>query len=324
MKALFITLILLIVPLFTQAQFAGPVGTATTTAIHADSSVFTAWATNCVIVRGLQDIAVNNNTYAAYGLDTNAIGKAGNNTVVSLGDGGSAILTFKNPINNGVGADFAVFENAFQPTFLELAYVEVSSDGINYHRFNATSNIQDTVQIGPFDNLGNATLLNNLAGKYSARYGTPFNLDELQGIAGLNINAITHIKIIDAIGTINPLYASYDINNNKINDPYPTAFASGGFDLDGIGIIHSQTLGTNSVEQSNNIYIYPNPVVNTAIVYSTDAAIKTLSITTIDGITVVQQNSTMLNLQALEAGVYYINTITEDNKIITKKIIKIN
>ena len=35
--------------------------------------------------------------------------KAGENGVVSLGDGGSAILTFSKPIKNETGWDFAIF-----------------------------------------------------------------------------------------------------------------------------------------------------------------------------------------------------------------------
>jgi hypothetical protein len=115
---------------------------------------------------------------------------------------GSAILTFQNPISNGTGFDFAIFENSFNDVFLELAFVEVSSDGVNYIRFPATSNTQTTTQIGPFDNTGDATKLNNLSGKYRAQYGTPFDLQELTGNPLLNINAITHIKIIDVVGSI--------------------------------------------------------------------------------------------------------------------------
>ena len=73
--------------------------------------------------------------------------------VVSLGDGGYGILTFDEPIDNGLGWDFAVFENSFSDDFLELAFVEVSSDGINFFRFPATSLTQDIVQVGGFGNI---------------------------------------------------------------------------------------------------------------------------------------------------------------------------
>ena len=81
---------------------------------------------------------------------------------MSLGDGGVAILTFKYPIKNETGNDFAVFENSFNDTFLELAFVEVSSDGIHYFRFPAVSNTQDTLQMGNDASI-DARHLNNLA-----------------------------------------------------------------------------------------------------------------------------------------------------------------
>ncbi len=243
-----------------NAQFPGPVGTPGSTAIHKDSSIFVAWATNCTVQRGYQDISNPSLGFASVGDSTMALGIAGSNGVVSLGDGGSAILTFENPIKNGPGWDFAVFENAFNDNFLELAFVEVSSDGMNYFRFPPTSNTQTTTQIGPFDNAGDATKINNLAGKYRTQYGTPFDLEELSGIVGLDVNNITHIKIIDVVGSINPLYATYDINNNPINDPFPTPFASGGFDLDAVGVIHQQTTSLNEMNHEISFTVYPNPI----------------------------------------------------------------
>ena len=229
------------------AQFPGAVGTTGTTSIYKDSSAFISWATNCSVKRGYQDISNTSLGFANVGDSTMALGIAGSNGVVSLGDGGFAIVTFVNPITNGNGFDFAVFENSFSDVFLELAFVEVSSDGVNFFRFPATSNTQITTQIGPFDNTGDATKINNLAGKYRAQYGTPFDLQELIGLVGLDINNITHIKIIDVVGSINPLFATYDINNNPINDPFPTGFASGGFDLDAVGVIHQQATGLHDL-----------------------------------------------------------------------------
>jgi len=243
-----------------KAQFPGPVGTLGTTAIYKDSSIFVAWATHCTVQRGYMDISNPSLGFTSVGDSSMALGIAGSNGVVSLGDGGSAILTFDYPIMNGPGFDFAVFENAFNDNFLELAFVEVSSDGVNFFRFPATSYTQTNTQIGPFDNLGDATKINNLAGKYRNFYGTPFDLEELAGNPLLDINAITHVKIIDVVGSINPLYASYDSNNNPINDPFPTPFASGGFDLDAIGVIHQNTTTKQTFENQKVFKIYPNPI----------------------------------------------------------------
>lgn len=242
-----------------DAQFPPPAGQPGTTAIYKDSSIFIAWATQCTVNIGYQNIANPSAGYASVGNNTSALGVAGTNGVVSLGDGGEAIIQFDRPIYNGQGWDFAVFENSFSDSFLELAFVEVSSDGINYFRFPSVSNTQTTLQIGAFDTL-DATKIHNLAGKYRALYGTPFDLDELDNIAGLDINNITHIKIIDVVGSIQSAYARYDSNNNIINDPWPTEFASSGFDLDAVGVIHQLPLNVNWYELDNKVQFYPNPL----------------------------------------------------------------
>ena len=61
----------------------------------------------------------------------------------------------------------------------------------------------------------------------------------LAGTPGLDIQRITHVKVIDVVGSIDPDYASHDSHGNKVNDPWPTPFHTGGFDLDAIGVIHA-------------------------------------------------------------------------------------
>ena len=315
--------LLLFITTVAKAQFPGPPGFTGTTALYKDSSAFINWATTCVVTRGYQDIASPSGGYASVGNDTNGTKKANVNPVVSLGDGGIAILTFQSPITNGPGFDFAVFENAFNDAFLELAFVEVSSDGINYFRFPASSNTQTLTQIGPFDNTCDGTKLNNLAGKYRASYGTPFDLQELASQIGLNINAITHVKIIDVVGDINMPYATYDKNNNPINDPYPTAFASGGFDLDAVGVINQLTVGIKENQQlESSITIYPNPVNDVMFIYSSDIDIKEMYLTDINGKLISQSNQSKLILTHVEAGFYLLKISCTKGEVITKKIIK--
>ena len=218
-------------------------------AISKDSSIIKSWATGIEIHRGLVDIAdptaMDNDTNAAsFGHASNALGNAsGNSTdVVSLGDAGWATLTFSKPIVNGNGPDFAVFENGFEwegATFGELAFVEVSSDGINFTRFPSHSLIQDTLQLGGFEGF-DPKEVNNLAGKDIAGYGTPFDLEELKNSPNLDVNNIRFVKLIDVIGTIDSQYASLDTAGNIINNPYSTPYASSGFDLDGIGVINQK------------------------------------------------------------------------------------
>src|SRR5262249_31074103 len=132
----------------------------------------------------------------------------------------------------------AVFENGFADGFLELAFVEVSTNGADFARFPAVSLTPTATQIGSFGTL-DATNLNNLAGKYRAGFGTPFDLSVVAGLSpAVDVAAIHFVRIIDVVGSINPALATHDSLGNAINDPYPTAFASGGFDLDAVGAIH--------------------------------------------------------------------------------------
>lgn len=230
-----------------DGPFAPAAGQPGSTAVHKDSSVFQSWATGIQVQRGLINIADpsvtdNGSNRASYGYPSFALGKAAGSSVnaVSLGDAGVATLTFDRPIVNGEGYDFAIFENSFSDTYLELGFVEVSSDGERFVRFPAISRTQDTVQVGGFGQL-DPTNVYNFAGKYRQGYGTPFDLDELKDSAGIDLNHVRFVRIVDVVGNIDPQYASYDAEGNIVNDPWSNPFASGGFDLEAVGLIHTGT-----------------------------------------------------------------------------------
>ncbi|MCX7953909.1 MAG: hypothetical protein N3A01_01820 [Bacteroidales bacterium] len=194
------------------------------------------WATKCYVQRGYKDISNKNTGHTTWGNENNATYKA-DNIVVSLGDSGIAVCKFNKPIRNGIGYDFAIFENAFVDSFLELAHVEVSTDSINWFRFPSISLTQTNFQVGTFGYI-DPNKIYNLAGKYKALYGTLFDIDELPHSPYLNKNKINYVKIIDVVGCIDCSSRSYDSKGNIINDPYPTPFETGGFDLDAIAVIN--------------------------------------------------------------------------------------
>ena len=215
-----------------------------------DTSVFKAWAVEAVIERGWVQIDDPAQGRVSHGEPNDAVGFPQGKSiegVVSLGDGGTAVLTFEKPIADGPGYDFAVFENGFavispNRMFLELAFVEVSSDGLHYERFPAVSLTQTHTQI---PNLGSidTTDIHNFAGKYRMGYGTPFDLEEVRDVNELvDVTAITHVRLVDVVGIINSDDTQYDSQGNVINDPWPTDFSTGGFDLDAVGVIHEKTL----------------------------------------------------------------------------------
>jgi len=242
--------IFLALPHLILAQFPGPAGTVGSTAIHKDDVRFKGWVSSCVLHLGPQNITVSGSPLAQTGDHTSVIGKATENGVVSLGDGGYADCTFDLPITNLPGFDFAVFENAFNDSYLEFAFVEVSSDGINFFRFPAQCELDSTIQIGPFDTC-DTRKVNNLAGKYRTGYGTPFDLEELKDINGLDINKVTHVRIRDVVGSINKNFCTRDNLGRIINDPWPTDFNASGFELDAIGVMHLGIAGMNENTHPN-------------------------------------------------------------------------
>lgn len=302
-------------------QYAPKVGEAGSTAISKDSSIFLNWANQCKIVRGLQNITDTTLGYASVGDSLSAIGKAGENGVVSLGDGGFAICTFPQPITNGSGYDFAVFENSFDDSFLELAFVEVSSDGINFFRFPAHSLIDTLIQTASFG-LTDATKINNLAGKYRGGYGTPFDLEELAGTPDLDIQNITHVKVIDVVGSIENKFATRDAFGNKVNDPFPTPFPSGGFDLDAIGVIN-QLSTTSILEIADFSLVFPNPVMKGKQVFVNKTDSEKLNLYNLQGKEISNSTTSAIEIpESLNSGIYVLFIQTKEHSSTYKIVVE--
>lgn len=187
--------------------------------------------------------------------------------VVVLGNHGYITLTFSSGISNGDGFDLVVFENGFGTEatdcfFAELGYVEVSSDGTNFVRFDSVS--RTAAQPGGYGNV----YVHNIYGlcgmhpnAYGTSLGTPFDLDWLKNkksvVEGLvDLNNITHVKIIDIPGNgeeadadgdlisdadyaaPSVYFPCYDSFDNVIYDAFRT-WGTGGVDLEAIGVIHT-------------------------------------------------------------------------------------
>ena len=306
-----------------QAQYAPQANVAGSDAIPAASPHFVAWAVRCHIDRGLKQIDDASLGYAEVGDSTAAYGMP-DGSVVSLGDSGRAVLTFANPIINGPGADFAVFENGFpnpanaEEAFLEFAFTEVSSDGVHFFRFPAASLTPLTTQVPAAGTYMNARLVNNLAGKYIGNFGTPFDLQELAGLPGLNVNHITHVRLVDVIGSVGA-HACLDASGRKINDPFTTPFPGSGFDLDAVGVIHQLTPSAiPGVNKSLALNVYPNPSHGQLTVTCLTAFTGKLSILLSDATGRVlithttADKESILSLDALSAGIYYL-TVRDEN-----------
>ncbi len=237
--------VLILTPAISIAgPYAPAAGQTGSTAINMNDSRIQAWAT------GVADYTPGTELDAQWMDTSNALGQAnGTSTdIVSLGRGGAITLTFDNPVYNGDGYDFAIFENGFSDNFLELAWVEVSSDGFNFFRIPGFSLTADSV--GAFGSI-DPTNIDGLAGKYRQGFGTPFDLGIFDNVAGIDTNNINFIRILDIIGdgsevdyfpsTVTIDGVVYDTGGpNPIYDPMPT-FGSAGFDLDAIAVLNMAT-----------------------------------------------------------------------------------
>jgi hypothetical protein len=228
----------------TISAFAGPyppaAGEVGSTAVSKDDPAIMGWAT------GSENYSIGADADSFLNPDE-ALGKAegaGTSGIVCLGKGGSITMTFDIPIRNGDRWDFAVFENSLNDTFLELAYVEVSSDGRNFIRFDSDSQTPSITSqyVDPTD-------IDGLAGKYRVGFGTPFDLQSLASrpevISGIvNLSRVTHVRIMDIIGDGTFL----DTAGKPIYDVVGLQVHTAGFDLDGIGVRYQASAVQTSVD----------------------------------------------------------------------------
>lgn len=314
------------------AQYAPQAGISGSDAVSVSSPLIKRWATGCHVQRGLQQIDDASFGYALTGDSSVATGIADGN-IVSLGDSGIAVLTFAAPITNGPGADFAVFENGFlnfsnpEEAFLELAFVEVSSDGIHYTRFPARSVMQDTLQMSSTAGLMymNARHFRNLAGKYTSNNGTPFDLQELAGTPGLDVSRITHVRLVDVIGDIGA-HGSLDSAGHKINDPFPTPFPTSGFDLDAVAVINGAATGINTIGNELVLSVAPNPATDHLRVKMKQKGRMYLKLTDAMGRVLKEEvagsNEVYWMVSDLATGMYYLSVRDENNNQWSGKVFR--
>ena len=167
-----------------------------------------------------------------------AAGVAPGSITVGFSDGG---------ISNSTGQDFAVFENGMaygspNGVFMELAFVEVSSNGSDFARFDSIStNTSPVAGSGGFSGW-DSTNVYNLAGKNQSGWGTTFDLDDLlqnELVLGgfVDLDNILYVRLVDIPGTGDYL----DSYGNPILDAHPTV-GSGGFDFrlsEGVAVLNA-------------------------------------------------------------------------------------
>lgn len=311
---------------FAFAQFDPQVGFGSKFAISKDSSIIKGWATSCKVTRGWQNYLDTTLGKATVGSEFYGT-LAADGQVISLGDSGIAVLQFDNPISDKPGPDFCVFENGFivnntkGESHTELAFVEVSSDGINYVRFPSQCLLDSTVQKGNFEG-SDVSLIDGLAGKYIMGYGTPFDLNVFANLSSVNIGKITHVRLIDVVGNKDAAYPARDKNGRKIIDPWPTPFAASGFDLDAVGVIN-QLYNTHIFQAKDFPFtLFPNPVNNGENLIIDNLNNAVVNITNLQGETMFvgsENQQISINVSTLKSGIYIL-TIAQQNKVYHQKI----
>ncbi len=234
---LFITTILLALCLPLGTALAGPYTDPGHPAFAAAG-----WASEVdELIRGPVDIANPAGSAASFGAPENALGPATGDSLdsVSLGDGGHATLYFESGIHNGPGDDLAVYENGFpflDGLFAELAFVEVASDGVAFARFPATA--LNPFPVASFDPL-DPTDYHGLAGRHEFGLGTGFDLaalatDPLVVAGEIDLLDVRYVRVVDVVGD----GSRVDRSGRPIYDPYATAFAAGGFDVEAVAALY--------------------------------------------------------------------------------------
>ena len=248
----YVALAIIFTTLTCSAQFDGPGGEPGSKSIKNDNPSIIAWASGAEVQLGLVQTNDSAAGFPTIGDSSDAMGPF-DGGVLSLGDGGTVTLSFDDPIVNNSGYDFAVFENGFSvglSYYLELAHVEVSENGVDFIRFPSESLSDTGFQT---DNFGytDPTKLHNLAGKHQAPYGTLFDLEEV------GLKEVNYVRLVDVVGSVNDSFGSRDSKGRLINDPWPTPFASSGFDLDAVAVVNGSLL--KKEEQTlNGVRIYPS------------------------------------------------------------------
>jgi hypothetical protein len=162
----------------------------------------------------------------------------GSTDVVSLGSGGSIVVSFApNAIVDGPGPDFIVFENPFwiggnpNNIYAEPGEVSVSDDGVTWTAFPCTPTIDPTAS----DGTGVAPPYGSCGG-WQVVYSAPGN-----GISPIDPVAAGGLAL--DLASVGMTHARYVKIVDKTLEACPDAGPkpdTNGFDLDAIAIVHAE------------------------------------------------------------------------------------
>ena len=143
----------------------------------------------------------------------------------------------------------------------------------------------------------------------------------LSSFPELNINAITHVRLVDVVGSNQNAFCSRDAGGRKVLDPWPTPFPSCGFDLDAVGVIHHNDPAATQKVNDAIYQVYPQPADGFQQVVIQDEIINftLLSIagSKVAGVNVLKnQQGFQIDTSTLQNGTYYMCIQLKNNKAI--------
>jgi hypothetical protein len=134
------------------------------------------------------------------------------------------------------------------------------------------------------------------------------------------VGNIDTLYTTDAEGIItDTIYPTLDSQGHIVNDPWPTAFKSSGFDLDAVGVIYDLAHFAVSENESNVVAVYPNPVKGQLFVKAEN--LQSVEVFNLVGQKVLASEDASIDMVNLSQGIYFVR-VTADGKVVTKRIVK--
>ena len=157
----------------------------------------------------------------------------GSTDVVSLGNGGTIVLSFApNAIVDGPGPDFIVFENPFEIAgnpnnlYAEPGIVAVSDDGVSWTSFPCTA----TFESPPYGLCAGWHPVYSAPGNGLSPIDPTASGGDAFDLADIGVTHARYVKIVDHTVT--------EACPTDPSQPHPT---TNGFDLDAIAIVNAET-----------------------------------------------------------------------------------
>jgi hypothetical protein len=117
-----------------------------------------------------------------------------------------------------------------------------------------------------------------------------------------------------------------DSQGHIINDPYPTPFNSGGFDLDAVGVMYLSAEGIEEPVKGIAVSAYPNPCTGVLHITSNGSVLSRVKITDLSGKIVCDVSpdteKITLDLGNISGGIYFAEYTFRDGSVQTGKIVR--